>query len=266
MLQYRFIRLNVLFALVLIYWLVLPTQQPMTYAQDENKGYVSVNNIPETVIFGTLLFDNFNDGDYLDGDPLDWSIDWSHSGNPTGNPAQMDFDPLNVVCEDANCYLEGHTTNDPGQAKNTPFIYAANPTNTGRWQFRSRLRSTENDQHNSFYLYNTPRSYDGEGYNLIHWANGDLTFSRRINRQRVTLINQTDLGGQDDQWHIISIERNMGGEWKIFFDGQLVGSIVDLTVTEFPYFLVGRYGSIDNVRVDRLPFKIFLPIVLSNPQ
>ncbi|MBI4639562.1 MAG: hypothetical protein HY731_02645 [Candidatus Tectomicrobia bacterium] len=196
----------------------------------------------------TLLYDDFYDGSYLDGTPVQWEIDWTHPNDPSG--VRRDFDPPEVICEGSDCYLNGHTTFDPGVTKNATLLFTANPTTVGGWQFDSRLKSTEDDQWN-FFLISAIRfpSLGGLGYAVSHTQSGEVSLTLRRHPISTTLISASGFGGKDDIWHTIKATRNAAGEWKLFVDGALVGTTVDNTLTTLPYFFIGRYGSYDNVIV-----------------
>ena len=196
-----------------------------------------------------LLYEDFDDGSYSDAVPALWQVDWSHSGNPNGNPSIRDQDPLKIVCFDENCYLEGHTAKDPGRTQSVAFIYTDNLTNVGSWKFDSRLRTTGNNIYNSLILGTDSSPFDGNNYSISHREDSRIVFSKKVNGESIELLSQTGFGGQNDLWHTIELTRDVNGKWSVYFDTELIGSVVDNTITNFPVLLVGRYGHVDNVVV-----------------
>ncbi len=191
-----------------------------------------------------IYFDDFNDGLYTDS----WNIDWSHSGNPSGNPSQQDFIPQDVICNGFNCYLEGHTAFDPGYDKSAPFLYIDNPTQTGQWQMDSQLKSSQVAPTNFLLLSSDHTPYNGDYYGIKHTPD-ELSLYKNINNTFTTLISINDFGGKDDIWHTIRTSRSINGEWKLYADDLWIGSVVDNSITDLSYLMIGRYGAFDNILV-----------------
>jgi hypothetical protein len=195
-----------------------------------------------------LLRDGFNDGDYLDGEPVVWSIDWSHSGNPNGDPSRLDFDPPTVECEVENCYLVGHTAESSG-LKNTALIYASNPTDVGRWQFVSRLPGPDPQAGNGIMLATDTTPWNGDYYGVSHTPESGGRSTVRLVRKLGSSF--TDLivveGPPQGEWATVAVSRDEAGTWTLYLNGGAVGVANDTAITTFPFFSVGRYAAYDNV-------------------
>lgn len=181
-----------------------------------------------------LIKEDFNDGSYSDNNPVSCKLQYNT--------------PPEIICESNECYWEGYTTNDSGHSALTTMLYTDNPTNIGSWQFDSRLKSSEDDQYNLIQLSNSGTS-NSAVYSIHQSKETDIVFDKILDGTRTNLISKT--GFEEDVWYTIKITRNDEGEWKLFVNGSLIGTVVDNSITELPYLRIGRYGNIDNIIVSK---------------